>query len=1214
MGNKFIKWDDIAADERYQSLDDSGRIAVASGYMKEFIEPDAQFASLPQRDKDRIKLNFYNSRDKVPGEEPESALARDIKEYPSNVALGYEVHKRDPKAAIETVMAPIGGAISDIQGAAEAGISLASMAPAFAANILSGVGELMNQAMAGGEDTEFDWGRVREKGAEVMEDIAPQPVTLKGQQTIAPLGEAFETAINTVADAITPEGSDENTLERNKFLVEAALVATPLVKKGIGRVKRARSVQEVAQVVKEANKASEGHLRAAVEKIEQGREVELTPQERYAAGTAGKLEIPKVEEPLVTPAVGLSTEVVKVEPTRIKAIDLMSDPEVKTRYKNAVIRQPGIIEIAKEELNKAVAATTRGSVSELPRGTAKERGFFATARDAIQGLNRQKGVAINKTIRALEAVTQDLVKAKDIEGYNLFSMKVLLDDLARESSAGRQLPYGYTPDILARDIAKVDMAVQSAPNVMAALERRGQLMEAVKGDYVKAMGDIGIDLSERMSNFDYFRHQVLDYVQAEGLYGTGQRLKAPTSRGFLKERKGSALDINRDYLQAESEVVSQMLYDTQVARTLKKIETKYDRSAEFKGKPIPEGYIEWQPREGSVFYKSYTIPEQVAMDALESGLSELAGKDVGKALVMGGRRKAMVIPVEIADALNGLTKQKRHTIGKDVLKKWKQWQLVSPRRVVKYNLRNITGDADAVFVGNPNGFKYTPKAAKELYDVLALKKSPSPELAEWLDRGGMEGTLQAQEMSTGLKKLQTFAKLYKPDEGGIAKAPVKGWHGYWNAVSGATNYREAILRYANYLSYKDQIAKSPEGKPANFGASFREEVMALDNPSDKAYKMANELLGAYDDIGLTGQALRERIIPFWSWNEVNMKRYKRFIQNAYADGKTTELLGRKLGGTAIKSPLIAMRIGKLAVKATALNSMLTVWNNHGVQQIYGEDLESQLPEKKRSRPHIILGRDDDGNIISFDRLGAFGDFIEWFGLDAAPRNIDLYLKGRKNVKEIAGDMAQSPVNKLWQGAIPFEKLGLEYAMGRTTYPDLWSPRTIRDKGQYIFGSFGLQNEYNAIMDFMGKPKASKPYMDTMINLITYKINPGEAAMGDVYEMRRDYMKRIGKTSEGFWTTPRGQALYNFKLGIKLKDEEAVKHYFGEFLRMSGGKTPQEINQSIKRSLDSMSPVYGISQEDMAGFIEYIGPEGIERVKQAMDYYNDIRTIKPPKEK
>jgi hypothetical protein len=1222
----MIKWEEIAADPRYQALDDSGRIAAASGYFKEYIEPSEAYNALSQRDKNTTKFNFYNDRDTVPGVEPKGAIGRQLdieKQYlaglPSDIAEGYKKIFADPREIEQGLRGVVNEApgVSDLIGAAEAGVSIGTMAVSFPAAILSGVGELLNQSMAGGEG-DFDWKKVREETGQVMQDLTYEPKTVKGQMTIEPVGRAFESAINYVAEAVTPMPKDltslmtgemsersrveyEQTLERNKYFTEAALLLVPFVKRGASKVVKLKSSKELRSFIEEGKKVQEKNLAIAVEKIEAGKQDTLTPQERYAASVTNK--IPKVEEPLVVPPVGLSTEVV-AKPTTIKATDLITDPAVKARYENAVIKKPGMLDRASDFISKAARNTFRGAVAELPRGTAKERAFFAEARDSIQTLGRQKGAAINKTIGALEAVTQDLVRAKDVEGYNLFSLKVLLDDLAVESGKGNKLPYGYTPDTLARDIAKVDAATQAAPNVLAALEKRGALMDAVKTDYVKAMQDIGVDLSERMANPDYFRHQVLDYVQEQGMYGTGERLKAPTQRGFLKKRKGSELDINRDYLQVESEVLSQMMYDTQLARTIKTIDTKYNMKPDMKpGEPVPDGYVEWQPREGSVFYRSYSIPEKVAMEAMTEGISSLMGKDVKDILVMGGKRKSMVIPVEVADALNSLTKKSQSGFGKRAMKKWKQWQLVSPRRFTKYNLRNMTGDADAVFVGNPSGFKYMPRAASELYDVMALKKSPSPELAEWLDRGGLEGTLQAQEMGSGLKELKTFSQLFAP-EGGVAKSPSKIWHGYWKKARQLTDFREAWLRYANFLDYLEQMKRNPEGKPGNFGASLREEVMGLSDPNSRAYKLSNELLGAYDDISPVGQGLRERFIPFWSWNEVNFKRYKRFAVNAAMDGKSTAALGRKFTSTAIKSPLMAYRMGKLAIKSTALLAALQVWNTKGVPQVFGEDLEAQLPEKKRSRSHIILGRDKDGNIISFDRLGAFSDFLEWFGMDAAPGNVDAYLKGRKSIKDIAVDTLMSPVNKIWQGAVPIEKLALETAMGKTTYPDIQKQRTIRDRGLHIAGSFGLDNEYKALM---GLP--SRPYTESMWNLLTYKINPGEAAMGDIYDLRRDYMKKIGKSGEGFFHTDRGQAIYNYKLALKLEDKDAAEKYFTEYVRLSAnaGKDAEQIYDGIQKSLSMLHPIAGIANDDIPGFLEYIGEEGKDRLKEAILYYNDIRS-------
>jgi hypothetical protein len=1184
------QWKEVLKDERVKALAPEKRLKLAGMYFDNVYANDERFLALDKTNQDVFKKALYDSAYTTPEK-------GGITKYGEDIAEGYRQIGRDPNQALADVMfeAP---AISQAVAIGEGVGTLATMGLGFMAGMGAGVGEAMNQVMAG--DGDFDWKRIQAAKNQVMEDFVYQPEGRQAQTYFAePPAKVFEVAINTTASAVTSEPVDdtpeamenyEQEFERNKFFVEAGLLVAPFIAKkgsaGIAKVRHSRNVKQLRKIVDEGYKEMDKNLDSAIKKMN-GKQ-ELSAKEKYAVENEAELtkirDTIRVDEPLVTPEAGLSTEVIKGEraPEGFKS----KFPDVEKRYQDATIKEPTMREKVGNAYDALKKNITRGTVAELPR-----TGKFAPLRDSIQKLQRQKGVAVGKTINAIESVTQSLIRARDIEGYNLFTRKVILEDLASEAKAGRELPYGYTPERVGVDLARLNKELESNPQSLQAYERRGQVMTAIKDDYVKAMQDIGIDLSEKMNDKSYFRHQVLDYVQSEGLYGTGQRLQAPTGRSFGKKRQGSLKDINRDYIQAESEVMAQMLYDTEVAKVIKLVDREYNIADTSKG-VIPRGYAEWQPREGNVFYRSHTIPEKIAMTAMEKEIASVAGKDVGSALVMGGRRKTFIVPEEVANALDGMSKSKKEgfvgNIDKKILKGWKQWQLISPRRFAKYNARNVTGDADAVFVGNPSGFKKVPSAVSELYDYMALKKTPTPELQAWLDRGGMEGTLQAQEMASGINELKSFAKLHKPRKAPITSIPARTWKKYWEMARGATDFREAILRYANFKDYREQITR--DGRPKEYGASLREEVNALPDVNDKAYKMANELLGAYDDISPAGQFLREHMIPFWSWNEVNMKRYARFAKNAYLDGKSTAMLGRKTAGLAIKSPLIAYRTGKFAVKASALWAGLQAYNN----TVFPE-LEAQLPEAKRARPHIIFGRDSDGKIITFDRLGALGDFLEWFGLDAAPQMVDRMYKGKLTVKEAAKEMAISPVNKMAQGMMPFSKTGFEVATGRALFPDITKPRTIRNRKLHIARSLGLENEYKAIA---GLP--SRPYGESAWNLLTYKIHPGEAAMGDVYELKRKYMESIGKSGSGFWQSPKGNAIYNLKLAIKLEDKDAANKYFDEY--MSYGGTPS----NIYKSFNSMNPIYGIKDEDMPGFLEYIGPEGKERLTQALDYFIEIK--------
>ena len=127
----------------------------------------------------------------------------------------------------------------------------------------------------------------------------------------------------------------------------------------------------------------------------------------------------------------------------------------------------------------------------------------------------------------------------------------------------------------------------------------------------------------------------------------------------------------------------------------------------------------------------------------------------------------------------------------------------------------------------------------------------TPDMQAWFERGGMQSTLQVQEMGD-INQLKMFKQLH--DAKGTAKEiPLKVWQGYWKAARLSTDFRESILRYAAFLDYLEQMRADPKGRPKNYGASIPEEVDALDDIYDKAFMLSNDLLGAYDRVSVLGQ-------------------------------------------------------------------------------------------------------------------------------------------------------------------------------------------------------------------------------------------------------------------------------------------------------------------------------------------------------------------------
>jgi len=463
------------------------------------------------------------------------------------------------------------------------------------------------------------------------------------------------------------------------------------------------------------------------------------------------------------------------------------------------------------------------------------------------------------------------------------------------------------------------------------------------------------------------------------------------------------------------------------------------------------------------------------------------------------------------------------------------------------------------------------------------------EMQDWFEKGGMGSTLQAQEIGD-LNKLKIFLDLYEK-KSQVSAAPLSMWHKYWNGVRLTTDYREAILRYAAYLDFLEQVQSNPQGRPRTFGASVPEEIMALKDLKTRAFWLSNDLLGAYDKVSVVGHALREHIYPFWSWKEVNFKRYIQLAKNAYNSPEATANIGRMaLRGMAIKSPLVAFKVGMFSFKAGLLWGLLQAWN-----MAMFPDEEKELPDEERARPHIILGRAEDGTILNFTRLGALGDFLGWFGMDAPAKLVADYLNGRRTLGESLKQMALSPVNILAQGAHPFIKTAGEVLTRQSIFPDVSKPAVIRDRMVHIARSLGVEPEYREIMNL-----PSPGYGKSLKNILLYQSDPGQSAYYDIFERKQEFLHKIGKGRDGFILTEKGQALYNLKLGLRYKDKDAVQKYMAEYLAFPGADT-----EGIERSLKNMDPLAGLNNREQHEFYKMLSSEEKEKLRKAADFYNTV---------
>lgn len=142
-----------------------------------------------------------------------------------------------------------------------------------------------------------------------------------------------------------------------------------------------------------------------------------------------------------------------------------------------------------------------------------------------------------------------------------------------------------------------------------------------------------------------------------------------------------------------------------------------------------------------------------------------------------------------------------------IVSAWKGWATsVNPLRTIKFGIRNLYGDLDAVIAGKPQVIKYTKRASQEIYQAMRHKKY-SPEFMEWIERGGYTSMIFANEMDSEMQD-KLFAHLKAKKGKGVFDIPVKLFEGYYDGVKAVHDFREAILRYSAYLYFKENISQN----------------------------------------------------------------------------------------------------------------------------------------------------------------------------------------------------------------------------------------------------------------------------------------------------------------------------------------------------------------------------------------------------------------------
>jgi len=450
---------------------------------------------------------------------------------------------------------------------------------------------------------------------------------------------------------------------------------------------------------------------------------------------------------------------------------------------------------------------------------------------------------------------------------------------------------------------------------------------------------------------------------------------------------------------------------------------------------------------------------------------------------------------------------------------------------------------------DPAILKWTKQAAKELWAFHYDKKLSTALRQEIVDLVKVDviGSGMTVHDIPDITNLADFEKLMEAMRGEKIRG-VKAIKRFWTGTKNFTTWRENVLRLAAFRHFQAQLRK---GKQV-FGASDPDKVRAIGSQFNRAALLARELVGDYGGLSKSGRWTRRKLIPFYSWAEINAPRYWRIIKNLPIEG---EARGGRLRVGAVLGKKAAFTTAKIAMFYTLVQLF-----NH----LVWPDEEEELGATGRRQMHLILGRRADGSIITMRIQGAFSDALSWLGAEDLPQDIRDVKAGRKTATGMLGEAALAPVQKVVQGIRPDVKVPFELMTGKTLYPDMTRPRPIRDKAEHVARLFSLDAAYRRLA---GKPSREAGMFDKVLGdlgrTVVYTADPGEAAYHDIRGLAFKYLEKQNIERPQVEATSKSNALYYYRQAIKYGDGEAAQRYLDDYRRLGGNWKGLRI--SVKRA-------------------------------------------------
>jgi hypothetical protein len=726
--------------------------------------------------------------------------------------------------------------------------------------------------------------------------------------------------------------------------------------------------------------------------------------------------------------------------------------------------------------------------------------------------------------------------------------------------------YGMTS--LAEDIEKplanLENIAQQVPEISRALRRRDEYYRPIRDKLVE-IGAIG---PEALENDDYFHQEILNRIGVENWISrlTGRLRPKIRKRGFQKHRvtgdvlRDERYDPSGNYLVAEMGWLHDALL---IIRQHELHQILANEDARFRARIRADAARQgidyemalkdriyntrdldlWSPKVGHPLFKAFTIPDKIG-EALMQGVideAKIIPKNVHTVMAIAGKHRAYLMPVEVALELN--KQEKPHIIGpirklfRYPFNAMRGWFLLGPPNIGAYNLRNLS-DLEPLFTvfgtkafrglnqikgelfnyhyGQSAVLKRAAKEVKKRWPELELKTFGKPISARIkLARDmGVIGSGQVAAELTDVPNMSEFRQFTGRPIWALPGVPMKK---YFQYAARATQFRENTGRLAAFVLYRDMLKKHREtGAPVHYGASkpaMIEQLREHFNDDIAAAKLARDLMLDYNDISVTGQAIRRDLAMFWAWTEGTVTRWPRIVANnfQYAKAQGTSGAAAVALPAATAAAKTAVFAGAVYLRMAALYGALWAWNN-----LIMNEVEDKLSDDEKSTPHINLGFNADGTARVFRNFGALGDLLNFFGIHDLWQLIPEWRAGQITPQEVAKELVRGGVQRFVDLIRPDYKAVPELLTGQSYWPDIFNPRQIA-RDEHAANIVGLADEYRMLRGALGSGHLARPHYAQ--RYFTGISDPRWNALSLIHARRSRFLKQKGRDVPNFGASP-----------------------------------------------------------------------------------------------